>query len=77
LCAAVVGGINYPGSSCPLDGAWNDVASMKTFVSGRGQGLTLVHYSAQHEHILWDTLGAWFSPSLLDRGTGRGVTNTA
>jgi len=22
------------------------------------QGLTLVHYSAQRKHILWDTLGA-------------------
>ena len=22
------------------------------------QGLTLVHFSAQHKHILWDTLGA-------------------
>jgi len=22
------------------------------------QGLTLVHYSVQHKHILWDTLGA-------------------
>jgi hypothetical protein len=22
------------------------------------QGLTLVHFSAQREHILWDTLGA-------------------
>ena len=41
------------------------------------QGLTLVHYSAQRKHILWDTLGASFSPSLLDRGTRRGVTNTA
>jgi len=28
--------------------------------SGRvsGQGLTLVHFSAQRKHILWDTLGA-------------------
>jgi hypothetical protein len=24
----------------------------------RGQGLTLVHFSAQHKHILWDTLVA-------------------
>jgi hypothetical protein len=24
----------------------------------RDQGLTLVHYSAQRKHILWDTLGA-------------------
>ena len=23
-----------------------------------GQGLTLVHFSAQRKHILWDTLGA-------------------
>ena len=23
-----------------------------------GQGLTLVHFSAQREHSLWDTLGA-------------------
>jgi len=41
------------------------------------QGLTLVHHSAQRKHILWDTLGAWFPPSLSDRGTSRGVTNTA
>jgi len=33
------------------------------------QGLTLVHFSAQHKHSLWDTLSAWFPPSLLDRGT--------
>jgi len=26
------------------------------------QGLTLVHFSAQHKHILWDTLGARFPP---------------
>jgi len=25
---------------------------------GKGQGLTLVHISAQRKHILWDTLGA-------------------
>jgi len=41
------------------------------------QGLALVHFSAQHEHILWNMLGAWFSPSLLDRGTQGGVTKTA
>jgi len=23
-----------------------------------GKGLTLVHYSAQRKHVLWDTLGA-------------------
>jgi len=34
------------------------------------QGLTLVHFSAQRKHILLDTLGALFSPSLLDRGHG-------
>ena len=39
------------------------------------QGLTLVHFSAQRKHILWDTFGAWFSPSLLDRGTGLGDQN--
>ena len=48
--------------------------SMKaTFI----QGLTLVHFSAQRKHILWDTMGAWFSPNLLDRGTRGGVTKTA
>jgi len=31
-----------------------------------GQGLTLVHFSAQRKHFLWDTFGAWCSPSLLD-----------
>ena len=35
----------------------------------RRQGLTLVHLSAQRKHISWVTFGAWFSPSLLDRGT--------
>ena len=35
------------------------------------------NFSAQCKHILWDTLGAWFSPSLLDRGTWRCVTKTA
>ena len=24
----------------------------------QGQGLTLVHFSAQRKHILWDTMGA-------------------
>ena len=38
------------------------------------QGLTLVHFSAQRKHILLDTLGACFSPSLLDSGTRGGVT---
>jgi len=42
-----------------------------------GQGLTLVHFSAQRMHILWDTLGAIFFPGLLDRGARGGVTNTA
>ena len=23
------------------------------------QGLTLVHYSAQRKHVLWDTMGLW------------------
>ena len=23
-----------------------------------GQGLTLVHFSAEHKHVLWDTFGA-------------------
>jgi hypothetical protein len=32
------------------------------------QGLTLVHFSAQRKHKLWDTFGAWLSTSLLDRG---------
>ena len=41
------------------------------------QGLTLVHFWAQRELILWDTLGASFPPSLLDRGTRGGVTKTA
>ena len=26
--------------------------------AGDGQGLTLVHFSAQRKHILWDTSGA-------------------
>jgi len=41
------------------------------------QGLTLVHFSAQHKHTVWDTLGAWFSPSLLDRGTRGSVPKMA
>ena len=41
------------------------------------QGLTLVHFLAQRKHILLDTLGASFSPSLLDRGTRGGVTKMA
>jgi hypothetical protein len=45
-------------------------------LSASSQGLTLVHFSAQSKHILWDTL-AGFSPSLLDRGTRRDVTKTA
>ena len=40
-----------------------------------GQGLTLVHFSAQRKDILWDTFGAWLSPSLLDRGTRVGNQN--
>jgi len=34
-------------------------------------------FSAQRKHLLWDTMGAWFNPSLLDRGTRGGVTKTA
>jgi len=41
------------------------------------QGRTLVHYSAQRKHILWDTLVALNPPSQLDRGTRGGVTKTA
>ena len=40
-----------------------------------GQGLTLVHFSGQRKHSLWDTFGACFSPSLLDRGTRVGDQN--
>jgi len=46
-------------------------------VVGPCQGLTLVHFSAQRKHILLDTLGALFSPSLLDRRTRGGVTKAA
>jgi len=43
-----------------------------------GQGLTLVHFSAQRKHTLWGTFGAWLlSPSLSDRWTRGGVTKTA
>jgi hypothetical protein len=38
-------------------------------LTSSNQGPTLVHFSAQRKHILWNTFGAWFSPSLLDRGT--------
>ena len=34
---------------------------LKLWLSGAGagtQGLTLVHFSAQRKHILWDALGA-------------------
>jgi hypothetical protein len=41
------------------------------------QGLTLVHFSAQRNHILWDMLAARYFPSLLDRGTRGGLTKTA
>jgi hypothetical protein len=50
-----------------------DVLSLLQLQRATGQGLTLVHFSAQRKHILWDTSGAWFSPSLLDRGTRGGV----
>lgn len=33
---AVLIGINYPGSSCPLDGACNDVTSMRRYITKRG-----------------------------------------
>ena len=33
---AVLIGINYPGSSCPLDGACNDVTSMRQFIVDQG-----------------------------------------
>jgi len=42
---------------------------------GAGQGLTLIPFSAQRQHIVWDTLGAF--PSLSDRGTRGVVTKTA
>jgi len=45
--------------------------------AGRGQGLTLVHFSAQRKHIWWDTLGAQFPPCLLDWGTRGGATKTS
>jgi hypothetical protein len=38
------------------------------------QGLTLLHFSARRKHI---TLGTWFPPLLLDRGTRGDVTKTA
>jgi hypothetical protein len=46
-------------------------------VKPHDQGLTLVHFSAQHKRILWDTLGAWIFPSLSDRGTRGGVAKSA
>ena len=48
-----------------------------THVSTSVQGLTLVHFSAQRKHILWDRLGARFSFSLSDWGIPGGVTKTA
>jgi hypothetical protein len=42
-----------------------------------GQGLTLVHFAAQHKHIMRDTLGPCFSPSPLDRGIRGGVSKAA
>ena len=51
--------------------------SSRSAPASRSQGLTLVHFSAQRKHVLWDTLGAWFPPSLLDRGTPGSVTKTA
>ena len=46
-----------------LEGAQRAVASVDVKewgerYAGPGQGLTLVYYSAQRKHILWDTLGA-------------------
>jgi hypothetical protein len=38
-----------------------------TLARAEGKGLTLVHFSAQLKHILWDTFGAWFCHSQLDR----------
>ena len=32
--------------------------STRSHPATRDQGLTLVHYSAQRKHILWDRLGA-------------------
>ena len=29
------------------------------FISPARQGLTLVHFSARHKRLLWDTLGGW------------------
>jgi hypothetical protein len=42
---------------------------------GSRQGISLVHFAAQRKHILWDTFGAWFFPSLLDRRTRVGDQN--
>jgi len=49
----------------------------RALMAFHGKGLTLVHFSAQRKHTLRDTLGAWFPPSLLDRGTRGRVTKTA
>jgi len=51
--------------------------TLPIFCTTSMQGLTLVHFLAQSKHILCDTLGARFPPSLLDRGTQGGVTKTA
>jgi hypothetical protein len=35
------------------------VISARPYTLPTGQGLTLVHVSAQREHFMWDTLGLW------------------
>jgi len=36
------------------------------------QGLTLVHFSAQHKHVLWDNVGCMIIPQSIRQGdTGR------
>jgi len=66
--------------SCDMLARNCDLASFAAFAilsSASDQGLTLVNCSAQRKHVLWDTLGARISPSLLDKGTRGGVTKTA
>ena len=66
-----------PAPPDPIALRFTDPSVGRSSTAAGDQGLTLVHFLAQRKHILWDTSGACFSPSLSDRGTRGGVTKTA
>jgi len=63
LIAQAVGGVEAAAplgsaAAAAAEAAASSAAVAAAAATAPWQGLTLVHFSAQHKHMLWDTVGA-------------------